>query len=219
MYQALGPLEGDGMLVSGCGEGINGAAYIAHRGRVETLEGCPSENAEPDLHLIEPGSMGGSVVKVDQGMAGQPPVVFGLVRVQVVHDHVQLAVGIMRHELVHEVQELTASASGVVASVHESRGHLQGSKEGRGAMPFVFMAKPSQGLPTGEPEPALRPLQRLDGWLLVHAQHHGVLRRVQVECHNVGGLGGELRVRADTPTPPSPQVNATLPEHAPHLIG
>jgi len=35
--------------------------------------------------------------------------------------------------------------------------------------------------------------------LLVHRQDHGVVRRIEARAHDIGGLGGELRVGAEAP--------------------
>jgi hypothetical protein len=35
--------------------------------------------------------------------------------IEIVQHHVQIAVGMVRHDLVHEVQELTAPTAGIVA--------------------------------------------------------------------------------------------------------
>jgi hypothetical protein len=68
-------------------------------------------------------------------------------------------------------------------------------------MPFVFMGEPCETLPVGELQEALGPFRRLDVGLLIHGNHHSVLRRVWVQGDNVGRFLRELRVGTDVLTP------------------
>jgi hypothetical protein len=69
-------------------------------------------------------------------------------------------------------------------------------------MSFIAVAESVHGFAIGHSQIALRPLQRLDMWLLVNAQHHGLFRRIQVQTDNVRRFGSELRICRNTPTPP-----------------
>ena len=62
-----------------------------------------------------------------------------------------------------------------------SRGDIECRKQRRRAVPFVVVALAGQGAPVGQFQIALRPLQRLDRWLLIDAQHNGPLGRSDVE--------------------------------------
>ena len=44
---------------------------------------------------------------MNAGMPGQPPVMFGLVSVQVVEDHVDFPLGVVGDHLVHEIEKLS----------------------------------------------------------------------------------------------------------------
>jgi len=83
---------------------------------------------------------------------------------------------------------------------------------------LVLVAKPPQGLTVGQAQPALGTLQSLDGGFLVHTEHHGILRRVQVQRHYVSSLLGKLGVGTHAPTPASPQVDAVASQHPPDLM-
>ena len=50
----------------------------------------------------------------------------------------------------------------------------------------------------GFDEPGLA-LKRLNAWFLVNTQNNGFFRRIQIQTDNIGGLGSELRIRADAP--------------------
>ena len=86
-YKRLGPLEGFRVLVMGMGECIDGTAHIPRGGGVKVTERPSPKDAEPDLHLIEPGSMSGSVMEMDVGVSGQPPIMLGFMGVEVVKDY------------------------------------------------------------------------------------------------------------------------------------
>ena len=47
--------------------------------------------------------MGGNKVKMDIGMGFEPAVLFGLVGVEIVQDHVEFFVGISGNQLIHEI--------------------------------------------------------------------------------------------------------------------
>ena len=69
-----------------------------------------------------------------------------------------------------------------------------------------------------QPEVALGALQGLNARLLVHTEHNGVLRRIQVQPDDVSRLGGKFRVGADAPASAPLQVNTLAPQHAPDVI-
>jgi len=58
-------------------------------------------------------------------------------------------------------------------------------------------------------------LQHLDVRLFVHRQHHCVVRRIEAQADDVGGLGRKLRGGADAPTAPPLQVNGGSVQRAP----
>ena len=59
-------------------------------------------------------------------------------------------------------------------------------------------------------------LQRLDRWLLVNAEHQGVVRRIQVQPDHVVRFGCELGIGADAPGAVTLQLDALLAQHAPY---
>src|SRR4030067_2982033 len=131
---SLGPFEWGGLLIVGCHKAIDGLPHLTGRSEADSLEHLSGQDAEPELHLVEPRSMGRSEVEVNIGIAPKPTVFLGLVGIKVVQHDVDLLVGTGGHHLVHEVQELPASPAGIVPSVHHAGGHLQGRQEGGGAV-------------------------------------------------------------------------------------
>jgi len=69
---------------------------------------------------------------------------------------------------------------------------IQGGEQVRGAVADVVM-RTLLGLPEGDRQQRLRPVQGLDLRLLVERQHHRTRRRVQVQAHDVGDLRREVR--------------------------
>ena len=64
-------------------------------------------------------------------------------------------------------------------------------------MTLVFVAEARQRSTVWQPKVALGALQCLDVRLLIDAQHQRILKKVEVEANDVGGLGRELRGDSD----------------------
>ena len=129
----------------------------------------------------------------------------------------QLRFGMLGYYPIHEVQELAAATTTVVAHRYRPGMDFQGGKQGGGPVALVLMVMPAHRLPVGEAQPPLSALQGLDGGLLVHADHHGILRGVQVQPHDVSGLLCELGVGAHAPAALPLQVNPVLLQDPPHM--
>ncbi len=151
-------------------------------------------------------------------MALQPPVVLLGVRAEVVKHDMELRRGVGRDDFVHEIQEFTAALPEPVGGDDLPCGHLEGREKRAAPVPLVPVAEPHHGLPVREAQPSLLPFDGLDAGLLVHADHDGVFRRVEVEPHDVGRLRGELRIRADAPGAFSRKVYPVLSHDLPYLV-
>ena len=133
-------------------------------------------------------------------------------------DDVDLTPGVLGNHAVLEVEELHPAAALVVPGLDESGGHLErGEQRGR-AMPGVFVIEARQRLAVGQLEPPLGALERLDVGLLVDRQHHRVVRRIQVQRDDVGGLLRKLRIGADAPAAPPLQGDVVAAQHAPDVV-
>jgi len=55
--------------------------------------------------------------------------------------------------------------------------------------------------------------------LFVHTQNHRILRRIQIQSHDIRGLSRKLRIGTDIPTPAPLQVNSLSPQGSPDLMG
>ena len=70
---------------------------------------------------------------------------------------------------------------------------LDGGKQRRRSVAFVVMShRAAASLLQGQP--GLGPVQSLNLALLVHAEHDGLLRRVEIEADHIGELLQELRI-------------------------
>src|SRR5208282_5085464 len=108
----------------GCGlwvaadKAIDGFPQLPGVGAAEMAQGLTAENAEPYLHQVEPGSVGGNEVQMNVGVTRPPAVPLRRVGIEIVHDDVQLPSGMGRDHIVHEVEKLTPPAAVVMSHLH-----------------------------------------------------------------------------------------------------
>ena len=115
-----------------------------------SLERLAAQNAKPAFDLVKPRSVGWRKMKMDIGMALEPPVVLGLVGIEIVENDMNFffgAVGI--YDPIHEIQEFPASPAFVMAGFNQARGGFESRKKRGRAMPLVFMSKARNGAPVG----------------------------------------------------------------------
>ena len=143
------------------------------------------------------------VVKMDPGMAFQPVVPLGLVSIKIVEHYVDFFLRTAGYYLVYEIQKLPSSAVGIVARLHQSCRHLQGSKQGGSAMTLVFMVESPHRLAIRKAQPSLGTLQRMNGRLFINTDNQGIFRRLKIEADDIGRLLSKLRVCAYTSTAPA----------------
>ena len=129
-YDLLGPLEGVSGLVVGVDKGVDLVANLAWRGETRAGQSLGGENGEPDLDLIEPGGMGRRKMEMDVLVPRQPAVVFGLVGIEIVQNHMDLAAGMFGHQAVHEIQELDTPAALIMTGLDQARGNIEGRRTG-----------------------------------------------------------------------------------------
>jgi len=79
MDDRLGPGERHGGGIVGFHEGIDVILGLLDVGEASARQGVALQDGEPDLDLVEPGTVGRREVETDIGMASQPAIVLGLV--------------------------------------------------------------------------------------------------------------------------------------------
>ena len=129
-------------------------------------------------------------------MAGEPvPDDRGLVRSVVVADQVDVKAGRdVLVDLLQELQELLVAVPAVQLADRGAVGDVEGGEQAGDAVAGVVVGAPL-GHPRHHRQHRLGPVQGLGLRLLVHAEDHGLLRRVVVEADDVDDLLHEQRVR------------------------
>lgn len=95
---------------------------------------------------------------------------------------------------------------------------LQGGKEIERAVAFIGAFETPHDLAVVRFDIAGLPLQGLDAGLLVHRNDQCVLGRIEIQAHNVGGLGGRLLVGTDAPRTLPLQTDFFVTQDAPHSM-
>ena len=203
----LGPFEGCGRLVVGGDKGVDERAQFVDAPEACSPQRLTGEDAEPDLDLIEPGRVGGGEVEVDIGVLSQPKVLLGFVGVEVVQDHMDCLASLGLDNFVHEVEELPSAAALIVSGLDFAGDDIERGEEGAGSVANVFVGSTGQRPAVGQAQPPLFAFQGLNTGFLIDRQHHGVLRRGQLQPHDVRGFGGKFRVGGDAPTATARQAD------------
>src|SRR5260370_28033134 len=214
----FGPLEGGGVLIPASDKGFDRLDQHFDAGEAGSLQCAAAQNAKPAFHLIEPGAVCRDEMKMDPGMGFEPAILLGFMRIEIVQHNVNLFVRIFGYQLVHEIQKFASAPAPIMPCMHQPGRHLQGRKERAGAMALVFVCKAVERSTVGQANPALRPLQRLNVGLLIHAEHQSVLGRVQIEPNHINRFASALRIGAYTPTLPASQTQMVLSHYPPDLI-
>ena len=146
-----------------------------------------------------------------------------LVGAVVIKDHMELlafrhAFPLRLHHIIHEGEEILPFLVLCRLSLHRSRCDGQGGEEVCRPVPAIGAVHPRHNRSVVLPHEARLLGLRLYARLLVDADDDGILRRVEVQPHNVGSLLGKLRVLALAPAPMPPQDNVILPQYPPHRI-
>ena len=153
------------------------------------------EGGKPALDEIEPRGVRREV-RMKARVPGEPSAdQRGLVRPVVVHDDVHVQVGrYLDIEGGQEGAKLDRAMPPTNLTQHVSRLHFQCGKERRRPVPFVVVGPPFS-LARAQGEQRRRAIQGLDLWLFVDAEDRGVLRRIEIQPHDVADLVDEQRIR------------------------
>src|SRR6266851_2399511 len=111
----------------------------------------------------------------------------------VVYDDMKLPVGVLRGNMLEELQEFLISVPAVTLICHPSRGDFQRREQTRFSVTFIVM-RTMLGQPWHDREHRPGPLQRLDLRLLVNTEHDSVLGRIHVKPDDIGDLRVQLGV-------------------------
>jgi len=138
----------------------------------------------------------------DDPLVGRQPAlhVRMLVGGVVVDDDVQLLAGVGPGDLLEELQEFVVAVPGVAGVGDLPGGDLQGGEQRRGPVPDVVVSL-LLGDTRSQRQDRRGPVQRLHLRLLIHAEHHRLVRRIQVQPDNVTHLGFQLGVGGELERP------------------
>ena len=118
----------------------------------------------------------------------------GLVCREIVGDDVDfLPRWLVDDDIGQKGNELSRSVTGGGLPEDFPGASVEGGVERERAMPVVLKAVPF-GAAGREWQHGIEPIKRLDGGFLVDAEHRGMLRRMQIEGEDIGGLGLEVGI-------------------------
>ena len=151
--------------------------------------------AEPQLDVVQPRRVGGREVQRNLGMRHQEVLDrCALVRREVVGDHMDLfAAGLMDHDVGEERDELSGGVPQRRFAEHLAGLRIEGGIQRQRTMTKVLKAVPFGSARRERPHRILA-IQGLDGGLLIHAEHGGVRRRIQVQPDDIRGLFLKVRI-------------------------
>src|SRR3989441_6751741 len=191
----LGPDEGLGMAVCDVDIPPNGRLQFAGAAMDTTPQLLVGERREPALDQVDPRGTRRREMHVVPRMAHEPAVnerrLVGAVVVEN-HMHVERRRD-GRLDGVEERAELPGAVPVVELADDLARRNVQGGEERGGAVTGVIVGPPLH-LPGPHGQQRLRAIQRLDLGFLVDAQHERLIRRIEVEPHDVPHLVDEQRV-------------------------
>src|SRR5246127_751893 len=215
MDLGFGPDEWLGVLVVTLDEGIDVRPELFDRIEGGAVQRFSFQDREPDFDLVEPRGPRRGEMEVNVGVALEPTIGLGLVRVEVVEDDMNGCVRISGDDIVHEVEEFDAPSALLVSGGHLAGGHFEGGEQRRGAVALIVVAVTGQRSAIRKLQIALRSLQRLDRGLLVDADHNRILGWRHVEPDYIGRLSDKFGVIALTPGLAPGEVNLLCAQKAP----
>ena len=160
-----------------------------------SLELALFQERKPALDQVEPRTIGRREVDVEARTFGQPVPDRGrLVRGQIVHDQVYVELGRgLFVDRVEEFPKLDGPVPSVQLSNHLAADGVQRRKQRCRAVSSVVVCS-SLDLAWAHRQQRLRPLQRLDLRLLVHAQNQRIVRWIHVQTDDVANFLDQQRI-------------------------
>ena len=162
---------------------------LSKRGERTATDRLPGDDAEPRLDLIDPGRTFRCEMESDIRVLGKPRVdVLVIMRGQIVHNHMDILIlRVGPKDVIQEHHEFRGP-SPIEAATDDGAGQdIQGGEQVRGPVTDVVM-RTLLGLPEGDRQQRLRPVQGLDLRFLIKRQHHRTRRGVQIQTHDVRDL-------------------------------
>jgi hypothetical protein len=161
-----------------------------------TVDEVALDLTEPQLDLVEPRRVGRCEVQLDLRVQGEELAhAPGLMGREVVEDDVDLLVArLVGDDRAEKRHELFAGVVGSRVADDCAGPGVECRVKGERALAHVLEAV-ALGATGRQGQDGVSPVKGLNGGLLVQAEYDSVLRRVQIERDDVGGLGFEVGVR------------------------
>src|SRR5258707_8721994 len=159
---------------------------VFHATERSAANGLLRNTVEPDLHLIEPGGIGGSEVHMEPWPCSKPA--FNsqmLVRGVIIHDDVPVQV--FRHvffNLPEKTQILLMPVTRSTFREHIAVRRVQCGKQRGGSVASIIVGH-SLDITQSQRQHRLGAFQSLNSALLIHAQNHSIFRRIQIQPYNI----------------------------------
>jgi len=162
---------------------------LFHASKRAVANGALSNQIEPDFDLVQPGRVGGGEMDVVARSGRKPSLhVRMFVSPVIVYDKMDVQVlwniGI---NIPEKLEILLMPVTAFALAQHFARRGVQ-RREQRGRPMTDIIMRSAFGISDTQRQQRLRSLQGLNWTLLVHAQHQGVVGRIQVQSHNVANL-------------------------------
>jgi hypothetical protein len=189
----LGPRKGLWILIVDLNEFFDGSDEFRNASEHTSSNPLAGDFSEPAFDQVEPGGTGRGKVQVKARMFLEPPFdVRVFVRPIVVRDQMEIqSSGHLPVNLAQELEKLFVSMAGITGTNHRAVQDIEGGEQTRGSVAFVIMGhRPTATLFHGQSR--LCAVQGLDLGLLIDAKHHGFVRRIQIQPHDIGELLDEL---------------------------
>ncbi len=183
------PDEGSGIFIPRHQELGNRVLQIFHTAEGATAHSFGGQLSKPALDEIEPAGTGRHEVREEAGMSCEPGLHLGM-RVSAVVVHHQVQRRVSRKLLVQatqEFQKLLMPMPLVALADDPALQDFQGGKQGRRAMALVVV-RHRAAAPLLQRQARLRAIQGLNLAFFIHAEHHGLLWRIQIQADHIGQL-------------------------------
>ena len=175
-------------------EGVDLLDQVFHAAERAPADGALGDQTEPARYLIQPRGIGGRVVEVVARPLCQPSSYSGMLVSGVVVDD-EMNVEILRHagiEAAEEGEKLLMPVAGLAFGEDGAGGDVEGSKQRGGTVADVIVG---DAFPVAQShgQHGRGAVQGLNLAFFVHAQHQGVLGRVQIEANDIPHFLDKLR--------------------------
>src|ERR1700687_4854649 len=195
------PDEGSGTAIAAADIVEDGSNQFAHAPEGSPPDALVGNLGEEAFHQVQPRSAGGGEVPVIAGVCRKPCFDGRMsVRGIVVQDQVNCQpTGRAALDALQKAQKLLVAMARHAAPQHLAVQYVESGEHRRGPMARVIVALPLRGSRT-HGQNRLGTVQGLNLALLIHAQHQGLRRRIQVQTDDVVQLVEELGIGAEFET-------------------